>query len=302
MTETESHDAATSRLRAEAEFQNRRVSRAAAGMREARDSFYFLAASAHTRYAEALRGLRDKHVLVVGCSVGGVTPLARAGAHVVGIDISEDAVSQHRRSIARENLQAFASVQLMDAENLEFAPYSFDLICCSGVLHHLHVERAARTWARVLKPTGSVVMLEPMAWHPVVAAFRLLTPSLRTKDEHPLKPRDFHLLGEFFEDVQVEAFVLFSIAAAMLGRWDRTGSLRERVRLVLESLDARLLRLFPSLKYFCWTAVIRLSRPRRQVDSETASTAGTPDLSGSMPRLYRSSPPRGRSGRNFPLE
>ena len=249
-------------LRSEAEFQNRRVSAAARGEDEARDKFYYLLDGAMRDYDRALGDLEGRRVLVVGCSEGGVTPLARRGAIVTGIDIADQAIAHLNEAIRTEGLADRASALVMNAEEPEFPDGTFDVICCSGVLHHLIVERAAAGWRRVLKPGGRVAMVEPMAWNPAVLLFRLLTPSMRTADEHPLTPRDIRTLERHFAEVEVTGYALTSLLSLVWVYLPDPWSLKERSKRWLEALDTRLLRLFPFLKYFCWSSVIRLSGAR----------------------------------------
>lgn len=250
-------DGTMTRLRAEAAFQAQRTR---AGT-EPRDKYYFVAARAMRRYRDMLEAVAGKRVLVVGCAEGGVTPLARRGAEVVGIDISEEPILRLREAIAREGLSERATACVMNGETPQFPAASFDIICCTGVLHHLDVPRACAAWARILKPGGQVVMLEPMAWNPVVALYRLATPGSRTSDEHPLRPSDIATLESHFAAVRVEPFVLLSVFTAAWAflpgaRRSRTLTLR-----TLEWIDERLLAAFPALRFLCWTAVICCSGP-----------------------------------------
>lgn len=252
-----------SRLKKEAEFQDRRVAASHEGQTEVRDRFYFLAEPAMHRYNQSLGDLAGQRVLVVGCSEGGVTPMARKGARVTGIDISPQAITGLNEAIQRENLGERADAFVMDAMDPDFPDETFDLICCTGVLHHLDTKRAAESWSRILKPTGRVVMLEPMAWNPAVALFRLLTPSMRTPDEHPLTPRDFSLLKRSFQSVKTHAYVMTSVLALGWLVVPDFWNIRRRTANVLGRADKALLWLVPALKYFCWTAVIELRAPRK---------------------------------------
>jgi SAM-dependent methyltransferase len=247
------------RLRAEAEFQDRR---AAAAAEEPRDKYYFLANRAKEHYQYTLGDVAGRNVLVVGCAEGGVTPLARRGAKVVGIDISAEAIKKLNRSIIAEGLKDTARALVMDAENTDFAPGTFDLVCCAGVLHHLDVERAVSSWSKILKPAGRIVMLEPMAWNPSVALYRHFTPESRTIDEHPLKPVDVHLLRRFFSNVLITPFVLTSVAAAPFAFCRRFPALQRAVLRVFEPIDDFIFRVFPWLRYFAWTVVIDCRNPR----------------------------------------
>jgi SAM-dependent methyltransferase len=192
-----------------------------------------------------------------------VQPLARQGARVTGIDIAPGAISSLNQIIEKEGLQAKADAFVMDAMNPDFPPDTFDLICCTGVLHHLDTQRAAESWSKILKPSGRVIMWEPMAWNPAVALFRLFTPSMRTPDEHPLKPVDFNLLDRSFKTVTTHAYVMLSVLSLGWLIVPDFWNIRRRTARLLGYVDDFLLRLIPPLKYFCWSAVIELRDPRK---------------------------------------
>lgn len=251
------------RLAAEAEFQNRRIVQSHKGQGEQRDRFYFLTERAMQTYEDVLGDVRGQRVLVVGCSEGGVTPLARRGARVTGIDISSEAIKALTDNIRCEGLHELADAQVMDAETLAFPDNTFDLICCAGVLHHLDTAKATESWSRVLRSSGRVVMIEPMAWNPAVMLYRWLTPRMRTPDEHPLKPKDFKLMLGSFEKIKTKAFVLTSVLSLVWLVIPNILDIKHRTMRMLEWVDDRLLKIVPPLKYLCWTAVIELSLPRK---------------------------------------
>lgn len=249
------------RLQRETRFQNERVQSFGEG--EARDKFYFLAEKASQRYRDSLTNIKGKRVLIVGCSEGGVTPMAREGAIATGIDIADVPIARLNEAIRKEGLAEKASALVMNAEELNFSDDSFDVICCSGVLHHLDIDKALTHWARVLDSGGRVVMIEPMAWNPVVALYRLFTPSMRTRDEHPLTPKDFRTISGYFDRVEVEGYVLTSVFAVIWAYVPDFLSMKERTRRWLEALDGKLMGAIPWLRYFCWTSVISLYEPRK---------------------------------------
>jgi SAM-dependent methyltransferase len=247
------------RLRDEAAFQNARVG---TDGREARDRFYFLLVKAFDRYTNAIGDVAGKTVLVVGCSDVGVLPLARYGANVIGIDVADEAVGKLNARIAAEGLSARARAMVMDAENLTLPSQSVDIVACSGVLHHLDVAMAAATFRRVLKPTGRVVMMEPMAWNPPALVYRALTPSMRTEFEHPLVPADMRTLGRHFASVHFEGFALLSFLALPLAFVPALERAKLFLARVLDPIDRLLFRVVPGLRYLAWTTVIVCEQPR----------------------------------------
>jgi SAM-dependent methyltransferase len=250
------------RLSSEAEFQNQRMSLALEGQLEFRDRFYFVNRYAYQAYLDMHRGLADKHVVVVGSSDVGVTPLAREGVHVEGIDISPVSIEKLIRSIESEGLSKYASARVMDAHKLEYADGSIDVITCSGVLHHLDTEMALASWSRCLRPGGMVLLFEPLAFHPLAAIFRLVTPSMRTADEHPLRPRDFQIMRKYFGSVSRMDFGLTTPICAGIAMVPGLSSVARSSLTAFEAIDSVILKVLPTLGNLCWLTVVKLEQPK----------------------------------------
>jgi len=250
------------RLQNEASFQDQRMTLALQGQEEFRDKFYFINRRANRLYDSWHDHLAGKRVVVVGCSDCGVTPLARQKVHVEGIDISPVSIDKLNRAIREEGLTDYASARVMDAENLSYDDRSIDAITCSGVLHHLNSKAALESWSRKIKQDGQVIMFEPLALHPFVVLFRMLTPGMRTDDEHPLRGRDFKLMRESFDTVERHDFGLFTPISAGIAVIPGMQWLARGLLPVFEGLDRVTLAVLPFLRNFCWLTVVRLRNPK----------------------------------------
>ena len=110
---------------------------------------------------------QDQLVLDTGCGTGtyGLV-LARKGNRVVGIDISSDLVKVARNRADKERLSYFPLMG--DIEKLPLEDESFDICVCGFVLHHLPVmHRTIAELYRVLKPGGTIGLIEPNGSNPV---------------------------------------------------------------------------------------------------------------------------------------
>jgi len=106
-------------------------------------------------FSEA-KGLR---VLEIGCGLGtDGAQFAKAGADYTGVDLTDAAVQLAQRRF--ELFQLPGTFQAADAEKLDFADNSFDLVYSHGVLHHTpDTAGAIREAYRVLKPGGRAVVM-----------------------------------------------------------------------------------------------------------------------------------------------
>lgn len=223
--------------------------------------FYAVASDAYERYGELLAAsvTAGSRALEYGCGPGShAFDLARAGASVNGIDISPVAIELARESALREPAGEHTTFGVMDAEHLDFADASFDLVCGTSIIHHLDVDRAYREVARVLKPSGIAVFLEALGHNPAINAYRRFTPALRTEDEHPLRMKDISAARAHFAEVQSEHFALLSLAAiAATGR-----PAFPRLSARLQRVDRAIFVALPPARRWSWMAVLKLMGPQ----------------------------------------
>ncbi|MEM7590037.1 MAG: class I SAM-dependent methyltransferase [Cyanobacteria bacterium P01_A01_bin.83] len=197
-------------------------------------------------------------VIEYGCGTGSYAfKLAQHGAaSVTGIDISPVAIEQAEAKAEAQGVAAQTSFQVMNAENLELPADSYDLICGSGILHHLDLDLAINSITKVLKPNGKAVFLEPLGHNILINLYRRLTPSIRSADEHPLLDQDLAFLKQHFHHANIQYFYFTSLAASfMVGKPGFSAVLK-----FLELVDSALLKL-PLIKKQAWLVLIELSQP-----------------------------------------
>jgi ubiquinone/menaquinone biosynthesis C-methylase UbiE len=130
---------------------------------------------------ESARGLK---VLEIGCGLGtDGAQFAQAGADYTGVDLTEAAVD-----LARKRFEMFdlpGKFQTADAEQLEFADETFDIVYSHGVLHHTpEPKKAIREIHRVLRTGGRAVV---MLYHRDSYNYRINISMLRRAGAHLLK-------------------------------------------------------------------------------------------------------------------
>jgi SAM-dependent methyltransferase len=206
------------------------------GTVDTKNGFYEISAGVQRYRSLIFDGCGGKRILEYGCGLGGQAfDLAERGATVTGIDISEVAVVQARKRAGSNPRLTF---QRADAESLEFPAASFDLVCGSGILHHLDLDKGLREVHRVLVPGGRGIFYEPLGHNPLLNLYRLLTPAQHTKDEHPLLMREIRAMKNTFAQADAHIFDFLSIFSIPFLRW-KGGQAMLRA---FEGADRRLLR------------------------------------------------------------
>lgn len=229
--------------------------------RESVDRFYVVARSSREFYKRRLMAAcRGTKALEYGCGEGSQSfLLARKGAEsVTGIDLSQVAVASATEKARAEDLPN-VDFRVMNAEQLEFEDDSFDLVCGSAILHHLDLDNAYSELARVVRPDGRGIFIEPLGHNPLINLYRKVTPQYRTPDEHPLLVSDLKLASGYFGSVHTEFFNLFSLAALPFRRLPGFLGLRK----ALDAADRALFRLLPVAGRYGWHVVFELSHPEK---------------------------------------
>jgi SAM-dependent methyltransferase len=114
----------------------------------------------------------DTRVLDIGCGTGRHVAAVgdRGDGFVVGADANADDLLEARGRLelherigdTRPGAWAFSAA---DVTRLPFADASFDIVICSEVLEHIHDHRRAMAeLARVLEPSGDLIISVPRRW------------------------------------------------------------------------------------------------------------------------------------------
>ena len=99
-------------------------------------------------------------VLEVGVGTGISLPMYAPHVRIFGTDISEAMLAKARERVAQRKLKNVEGLAVMDAENLEFADDSFDVVMAQYVVTAVpNPEKALDEFARVLRPGGELIIL-----------------------------------------------------------------------------------------------------------------------------------------------
>jgi SAM-dependent methyltransferase len=138
----------------------------------------------HIPTAAAFARTRGLRVLEIGCGLGtDGAQFARAGAEYTGTDLTDAAVELARKCF--DIFELPGHFRTADAEHLDFADESFDLVYSHGVLHHTpDTARAIREVHRVLRPGGRAIV---MLYHRNSYNYRINIGVLRRAGIHLLR-------------------------------------------------------------------------------------------------------------------
>ena len=192
----------------------------------------------HDRLVERLAPRPSDRFLDVATGTGEVAlRVARAGADVVGVDISEPLLEQARAKAERERLPI--RFDLGDAQRLPYEDGAFDVVSsCFGAIFAPDHAAVARELARACRPGGRLGLA---TWVRSEELKRLWEPFM---DEIPISEPDAwgdepyvrELLGEAF-DVAVERGEWAIEAESAEDAWEFLAGAAPPVKALVEKLD-----------------------------------------------------------------
>lgn len=205
--------------------------------------------------AEPLAGCS---ALDYGCGLGewGVL-MATEGADVALLDLSPVAIEIGLRRAAANGVSHLVRGFARDASDLScFHDAEFDLIYASAALHHtLKYPNALAELLRVLRPGGKLILAETYGNNPILNGLRRLRWRLSRQPEEAgediiLGDRELDLLRRRFSHVDLTPMNLLAMAKRLFRGRFQSSSVRAIIGL-LEAVDLRLLRMFPSWRRYC---------------------------------------------------
>jgi ubiquinone/menaquinone biosynthesis C-methylase UbiE len=212
-------------------------------------------AEAEAWHLAALGDVAGQHVLDYGCGTGGTTAhLLERGARVTGFNISVARLLEARQRAPQAGLLSCA------AEMLPFPDAAFDAVLGKQILHHLDLRVAIPEIARVLRPGGRAVFLEPLIHNPILEGYHRLTPHLRSPTERALSMADLAWMGSHFSSWSHREFILFSILPVLVEALSGWRGALAGVQQAMQRADRALLDAVPWVGRYCWETVIVLAR------------------------------------------
>ena len=152
-----------------------------------------------------LGDIAGKYLLDLGCGAGESSVyFARKGVRCVAGDYSAVMIKTAKQLARLYNVEIEA--QVINAEDLDFADNTFDIIYVSNVLHHVDTEKSLLEIYRVLKTGGIACIWEPLRHNPIINVYRWIASEVRTEDEHPLSVFFVDRVKQVFSEVTYDTF------------------------------------------------------------------------------------------------
>jgi 2-polyprenyl-6-hydroxyphenyl methylase / 3-demethylubiquinone-9 3-methyltransferase len=152
--------------------------------------------------ARRSRGLEGKHALDVGCG-GGILAeaMATAGAKVIGIDLSDKALSVARLHQLESGVEV--DYRLITAETLAAdQPGSFDIVTCMELLEHVPDPASTIAACATLVKPGGLVVFSTINRNPKAYLFAVVGGEYLLR----LLPRGTHDYARFIKPSELAGF------------------------------------------------------------------------------------------------
>lgn len=234
-------------------------------------TFWRFHPSARDAVESALGPLAGQHILELGAGDGFSTlRLARRGARVIALELSHGGLRTIGARAATAGFAATVAPLRADAQQLPLAGTSVDLVYGENFLMYVDPAKIGSEAARVLKPGGRAVFLEPTAHHPFIRLYRRFGSPYRGTAPRYFTLADIIQLGAHFGTVTHHGYYLSSVLALPLAAYPLLFALAFRS---LNRLDRLIARYIPGLRHFGWLTVVTLAEP---IAADARTTVNSP--------------------------
>lgn len=199
--------------------------------------------------------LKNKKVLDCCCGYGFTSvKCAKQGAFVTGIDISPQMIKLSKKNATFNKISSKTNFHVMSVEKMEFDDNEFDFALGLGALHHLNLDFSGKEIARVLKPGGRALFVEPRIPFKWLIFLRAIFPNkcYESPGGAQLSDADIKRFAVYFTHHEIQYFIFLK----KLTRF----SFIKNYSSQLDNIDRILVDRFPFLKVFYWAFVLEFMK------------------------------------------
>ncbi|HEY3082086.1 MAG TPA: class I SAM-dependent methyltransferase [Chloroflexota bacterium] len=203
-------------------------------------------------------GLALKIVLEIGPGRARDTEaFARGGARIIALDVSATSLELARERLSRAGFADRIFCVVGDAAHMPFRERAFDLTFSRFVIAHIDTDALGPELARVLRPGGRAVLVEPLSGNPLVRLYRRFAPTgcRETAPRYVSLGAVRRMAASFPRGWRHREFYIFSVIALAL----RGTPLFRPASWLLQLVESPFTTCGP-LRGLCWVLVAELRR------------------------------------------
>ena len=154
----------------------------------------------------------SKTILEFGSGEGVITTqLARLGFRVTAMDICSELIQVAEKRATLDGVRDKIEFVVEDILTMPPVRERFDCVLCNHVLHHVDISKVFPLLFETLKPGGTMVIVEPIAFLPWLQRLRDLVPVAKdaSPGERALDRKEVDFILQPMLDVEVRYFHLF---------------------------------------------------------------------------------------------
>ena len=209
--------------------------------------------------------VRNKTILEFGCGLGEMCVFfAFNGNHAIGVDLKEESINICQEYARLHKVEDTCHFIIGSSESMPVDTASIDIVFSRSSIQYMNHEKVISECLRVLKSSGSLILIENLPYNPFVIIYRLyrrLFAKTTAQREYVNSIRNYLTLKEvdglrkMFLIVEHNEYHLFRIISIYL----RLISKKQIVMILdrlLSKLDALFFYIFPFLKRFAWFTAV----------------------------------------------
>jgi len=213
-----------------------------------------------TKYSYSLMGdINGKHVLEIGCGIGThLIGLAKKGAFVTGIDVSENRIKTAMETVKKAGLEDRVRLYVREGEDTSLPENSFDIVYGQDVLMFFDGRFGPfiKEMKRILKKGGALIFSEALDKHPVARFYRKrIAPDAWKEFTHYFRVSYLDGFRDTFTSVRYRTFYLTGFFIYAIKVYVPFYGLFTACDIVFTAIDSCIYRMFPKLDCYGWRIV-----------------------------------------------